>query len=923
MVFLPLARCFPAMSLFSLRKFAALSQPAEPAVNPSDTAKSAASNHPLDALTGGAFSAPTSGERAARLREWLATEPTPEQMAEVYKDISQRDRGAAKPLKEKLDEQKRQKTQEQMAVEWAQKAQTLLDQSRMNLADAMAWQRDAARAGAPLSREPLATLRQALAERIKAIEDLQHRVQVEREAAVLLAQRVEVLSTKSWREAQRNVDGLRADVAVWQQQAQSLQGDPQWLCVEAKFPPMLDGSGQQLQLVWEAFDAALAQAVAADADAKATLPAVQVWADELRQARGEPALAAAEKHAQQSQAQQERRAQVAAELNRLLTVLESELSEGHGKATPKAAADVRNLLKGQGRLIGPEQEARAHAALSQAGELEGWQRWRADQLREELVAKAEALVKVQASVPEGQRPGGRRLQETLRGLREQWKTTDQGGQANHGLWKRFDEACNEAHKGVEAWLSQVRQQADQHKAQRLGLVEELNAWTMAHAEQADWKVQARELHAFSERWRQAGHLGEKAFAEMQPLWKAAMHTAQGPMEAAQATSLATRRALIEEAQALGSAPQLRIDAVKALQARWQAEAQTVPMDRKQEQKLWDAFREPIDAAFARKSSDRERFATALNAHDQRVLDASRALETASAGGDAQQIRAAMTALEAALMGQAEERAIAAAPVPVAAPAPPVVDALAPEAAADGEASTSASAAPVAQEAPSPVTVKPAAPAKKLVAVRGDDRPGMKKTEPASRDGRRGERPDPRRSGGPGAGGAPGGWRDDRGMREEREPRGPRLGDAAFRAQRQAIDAAQHSLRKLAEQAHGEVLTHLMSAWKQRDGQQLPTTQALGGRLSPVARGAWVTALAKPAAVAPVDALLRLEMAAEVPSPADALSDRRMLQLQLLTRRNDPGPAQTWGEDVARVLAGAFEATQARRLQQVLKQLLKR
>src|SRR5690606_11476673 len=107
---------------------------------------------------------------------------------------------------------------------------------------------------------------------------------------------------------------------------------------------------------------------------------------------------------------------------------------------------------------------------------------------------------------------------------------------------------------------------------------------------ADWKAQVRELHAFSERWRQAGHLGEKAFAELQPLWKAAMHTAHGPLEAAQATSLAARRALIEEAQALGASPQLRIDAVKALQARWQAEAQAVPLERKQEQKLWDAFR---------------------------------------------------------------------------------------------------------------------------------------------------------------------------------------------------------------------------------------------------------------------------------------------------------------------------------------------
>ena len=55
--------------------------------------------HPLDALTGGAFSAPTSGERASRVREWLAGNPTPEQVQEVFKELSVRDKGAAKPLR--------------------------------------------------------------------------------------------------------------------------------------------------------------------------------------------------------------------------------------------------------------------------------------------------------------------------------------------------------------------------------------------------------------------------------------------------------------------------------------------------------------------------------------------------------------------------------------------------------------------------------------------------------------------------------------------------------------------------------------------------------------------------------------------------------------------------------------------------------
>jgi hypothetical protein len=616
---------------------------------------------------------------------------------------------------------------------------------------------------------------------------------------------------------------------------------------------------------------------------------VPVWADELRVARGEPAAAAEAASVADGQAQAERRERANAELESAVAALEAEVGQGHGKATPKVANEVRQLLKKHGRQVAPALDARAQAALAQAGELEGWQRWRADQLREELVAKAEALL----SAPEGQRLGGRKLQETIRHLREQWKTTDQGGSPNHALWKRFDEACTEAHKQVEAWLAQVRQQADATRAQRMAIIDELKAWTAAHADSSDWKAQLRELHAFSERWRQAGHLSEKAFAEIQPLWKDAMHLAHARLEAAQAESTARRKALIDEATALSQAQPLRLDAVKALQQRWQAEAHAVPLERKQEQKLWEAFRAPIDAAFERKTQERQQQAGALSAHDQQVLDAARELETATQSGDAGRIRAAMAALDAASR---------AAPAPAAAQSP----------AGEGSATGGSEAA------------APAAAPRKLVAMRGDDRPGQKRAEvaPAGRDGRRDGKP----------GGRPGGrddargprfGRDDRGFgRDDRAPRGPRLGDAAFRAQRQALEAAQSSLKRLAEQAHGEVLTQILDAWRSRDAEQLPAAQALGSRVAAAQRSAWGVALGKAAGDAG-DALLRLEIAADVPTPAEQLSERRLLQLQLLTRRHEAAPAETWAQDVARVFGSAHDERAARRLQTALKALLKR
>lgn len=894
----------------------------------------------LDKLTGGAFTAPTAGERSARVRDWLLGQPDHDQLTEVFKELSVKDKGAAKLVREKLDEAKRAKGQEALVAEWAEKAQSLLAIAKLNIADAMAWQRDAAKAGAPLSKEPLAALKTSLVERVRVVEDLQRQVQVQREAAVLLAQRIEVLSMKPWVDAQTALEALKSDVEHWQAQASALASDSSWTSVDAKFPPLLDASRAQLLLVWEAFQGALNLAVAAALDAAAPLPPVPMWANELRQARGIPSEAVARPAKQKPDP--EVRAKANAVVQEVLANLEQEIAQGHGKASAGAAAALRGALKEFGRVIDDSLEHRAHAALGAAGELEGWQRWRADQLREELVAKAEGLL----NRPAGQAVGGRKMQELLRSLRDQWKQTDQGGVPNHALWKRFDEACNEAYKVVAAWLDKVKAESAEHKAQRLALIAEINAWSDANqtALDDDWKGFNRILHQFGDRWRDAGHLSEKAFAELQPLWKAAIAKAAAPLEALQSQSIALRHAMIEEAQALGAAPVLRVDAVRALQQRWQAQAHAVPIDRRLEQKLWDAFRKPIDEAFNRKSAERESAEIALGARDRAVLQAAKALEAANASGDAQAIRTAMAALDAALRGQA----VAQAEVQAAGKLEAAANALAQEGAlnAPSDANEPSAHAGPASDAPESVAndsavgaetlplaaAKPVA--KRVVAVRGDDRPGMKKDAPmapAGRGGKFGDRKDngrPPRDGM--AGPRSGASRDNAGGRDRSGgswQEAPRLGDAAFRAQREALENAEFALRKLAAQAHGEALTQLMGAWEKRDPAAMPTAQDFGAKIAPAIRAAWIKAVEAPVAATRADqqaqAILRLEMAAEVPTPAEHLAARRNLQLQLLTKRNDPTPFQTWGQDAATVLGAEFEASTARRLQSVLKVLMKK
>ena len=880
----------------------------------------------LDAMTGGAFSAPTAGERAARVREWLAQTPSSELMQEVFKELSAKDKGAAKIIREKLDELKRAKNQDAIAQEWAEKARALVTASKINMADALAWQRDAAKAGAPLSKEPLQGLKNQLAERIKQIEELQHQAQVQREAAIMLAQRIEMSSTKAWSEVAKIEADLQSDVSNWQQQSESLPAQTQWASVDAKFPSQLESAKQQLHMVWDAFSAALAQAKVASADASASLPQVPVWAEEIRAARA-AASGVVEKPSKAKVDPEQRKAAIAA-VRQVLDKLELELAEGHGKASVAAATAVRTALREHGGLLDAKTEVQVQNALGAAAELEGWQRWRANQIREDLIKKAKALV----SEP----LGGRKQQEVIRNLREQWKQTDQGGMANNAMWKHFDEACNTAHKVVEEWIGKVKQDEAEHKKQREALIAQVQTWTSENAQRSDWKAIIRELHSFTEKWRNGGHVSEKLFEQLQPQWKSVIKAAHAPLEAAQKASIALRKALIEESTQLANLDSLRIDAVKALQARWQAEAQAVPLERKFEQKLWDAFRKPIDEAFKRKTQERESVQQAVSAHDKRVLDAVQALDAAQASADASAIRTAMLALEAAVQGQAEaantpkiNTELAVEPAKTASAA---IEDVAPEVAATAKPEADASDAPdadVVETAPvSSEPVKASVPRKAVVAVRGDDRPGAKKADsqsnerpgkggkfsrdgkPASRDGR--DARDSRSA-------AP---RMDR-RQDERAPMGPRLSNQAFYAQRDALERAQATLKKIATQAHGESVTQLLDSWQTRNAEAMPPAAELGRALNTAARNKWAAALAANQSDGAETALLRLEIAADAPTPAEHIAARRMLQLQLLTQRNKPAPDQTWTDDVAHVLSAPHDAAMAKRLQGALNKLLRK
>ncbi len=935
-----------------------------------DPQSAASAIQELNTLTRGAFAATQSQERAQLLKSWLETQPSLTDLNRVYKEMSGRDKGAAKVLKEAIDSLKREHHQEELVVGWSLKAQHVLSQHPFVMGDALAWVRDAAKAGAPLSKEPLAGLKAQLSERIKSVEDLQQQCMVRREGVHLLMQRMDNLSAREWSHAQAALAAVQEDVEQGIAALDKLLQHPDWPHVDLRFPSQIEQSRQLLWAAWQAFEAAGQAAAAASQDPQAPLPGVHAWAESIQRMRHPESVPAPQAKPEaetpktvakpeptpeelaQRQAVHAQRVELLAQAVALTRWVgeetapvekgaqEVQAQEVQAQDQPGQDQDAALNQPAEATLTQEEvvsasetqetQETQAADGVEKNEQTQQADSNKADPAQAKPQAKPQAAGHWEAAQPV------RQIQQQLRTLREAWKALDHQAPIHHGLWRKFDQACNRAYPFVKAWLGELKEQNQSHLAQRETLIAQVQEWTAKLGDSPDWKQVQRDLQHFSDEWRHCGHLNEKSFTQILPQWKAAIKAAEAPLHHAVRENIAQRKQLIDEAKALSEQSPLPIESIKALQARWQQVSQTIAIDRRLGQKLWESFRQPIDEAFARnpkpaRGPGRQAPASRapLTPHEQAVMAATQELEQAIAQRDAARIQVARDALQTSLRSSQAASTAASTATP-ALPVTPPVETAQPasvenvgeenQATSLGDPTHSEQAAQGQEQSLEPAPVKAPIAPRKVVAVRGDDR---HKIERPIADGRR-----DRGQGGPGGRSSGRDGRDGRDGRAGRdgrdhEARGPRLSDSVFMAQRLALEKAEKAMRTLSAQAHGEHLRQLIDCWKSRDVNQLPSAKSLGKGLDSTQWQSWKAALADAPKNHDATAWIRLDMAAGLPSPASDQAQRRAYQLQLLTQRHAATPEQTWPQEVAKVLSTAHSPSGEQRLQDALKVLLGR
>jgi len=357
----------------------------------------------------------------------------------------------------------------------------------------------------------------------------------------------------------------------------------------------------------------LAEARATEVQAAAAAAAArQQQAEAAAAAAAEQARAAAEQQrvvTEQAQAEQQVHKQIAD----LIRKARMALSDG---STARAAGVRRTIAEKLPNLppLPPHLASQLQQLDAQLDNLKGWKSFSVTPKRAELIEEMERLVGADYEPLD--------LADRIKRLQEEWRSLSRGAgesESDEADWQRFHDAAQKAYLPCQEYFAAQARVLEENLKRREGLIAHLQAFEAATPwERADWRGVIATLRETKEQWRAITPVDRRAGKAQQEQFSALVAGLQARVEAEHAKNQQQKEALIERAQALAGAADLRaaIDAVKKLQQEWQATG-TVP--REVDQRLWGEFRQRCDAVFQRREQESAAQATALQASKAQAI----------------------------------------------------------------------------------------------------------------------------------------------------------------------------------------------------------------------------------------------------------------------------------------------------------------
>ncbi|MGY6587301.1 MAG: DUF349 domain-containing protein [Wenzhouxiangella sp.] len=260
---------------------------------------------------------------------------------------------------------------------------------------------------------------------------------------------------------------------------------------------------------------------------------------------------------------------------------------------------ARQLAKAQQALKSARGKGSAAARLNRLEgrfrEIKDYQHWSNNQHREELIERVQALA------GSGQHPDA--ISAALQEARKEWQRLESleklpGDKRRFaspsGQWRRFQKACQSAFDDAKPFFEKRSQVQNEHLDVLNAFIDQSKALAEDEASKTPALLEAQRTARQAIRRLDELPPGERGAAagKLRDL----MNTLSSAIEQRFEAVAQKKRALIGEAEALLEESDLKaaIDKAKGLQQKWKASGSG---KRAEDQKLWKAFRKPIDQLF--------------------------------------------------------------------------------------------------------------------------------------------------------------------------------------------------------------------------------------------------------------------------------------------------------------------------------------
>lgn len=260
-------------------------------------------------------------------------------------------------------------------------------------------------------------------------------------------------------------------------------------------------------------------------------------------------------------------------------------------------------------------QKRLQTLAPQLHEAQDWRRWGTDKAREHLIETAEHLQRDESIEP-------KERAKQIKALREEWRKLakmEPGRQKQ--LWKEFDEKVTAAYEPSKQHFAEQAQQRQNNLQQREALCVQLEQMATdtdwANLPDSDaWKAVHNDIGQLRKQWKQCGSVSHKQWNSINQRFNDALKALDTKLDVERQRNWRHREQLVQAATDLleHEDVQAATQEAKNLQSEWHI---TIPARPTDEQRLWKAFRAPIDELFNRLKETRN---TQRSETDQRIQE---------------------------------------------------------------------------------------------------------------------------------------------------------------------------------------------------------------------------------------------------------------------------------------------------------------